>query len=262
MKKLALLALSIGFGITAISFAGEKIPENMVSDFQSTDWHAVMQAKENIENLEAAAIPQLISMLNDFSLRKLKNTGDLIYPGAERFYGHGQIVDYDIDEIAVRAGWLIEEIAFQNFGFTGIHLPEDELTGFIEYNFPDYCDNSRNKQGLNKMTAPEKRRLIKSLSIKKAQSWWKQQSDSWNRLDALVSALQSTDEKCQVKALFYIRNGKTRCSGLTKTFYQDNIENIIRELSKVDLKRVSENAKLIILDIDFEWLEMKSANKS
>jgi hypothetical protein len=262
MKKSALLACWIVIGTSMLAFGREKIPENLLSDFTSTDWPAVLQAKENIENLEANGIPQLISLLDDFSIRKLENSGDLIYPGAERFYGHGQIVDYSIDEISIRAGWLLEEIAFQNFGFTGIHLPEDELTGFIQYNFPEYCDNTRNKQGLNKMTVDEKRELIKSLSIKKAQSWWKQQPDNWTRLDALVSALQSADEKRQVKALFYIRNGKTRCSGLTKTFYQTNIENIVRALSKVDLKRVSENAKLIMLDMDYEWLDMKSANPS
>ena len=65
-----------------LAYGGEKIPENLLSDFTSTDWPTVLQAKENIENLEAVGIPQLMSLLNDFSIRKLKNTGDLIYPGA------------------------------------------------------------------------------------------------------------------------------------------------------------------------------------
>ncbi len=256
------MALWFLSGASMFAWGGEKIPENLLTDFTSTDWPTVLQAKEDIENLEVAGIPQLMTLLDDFSIRKLKNTGDLIYPGAERFYGHGQIVDYSIDEVAIRAGWLIEEIAFQNFGFTGYHLPEEELSGFIEYNFPDYCENSRNKQGLKKMAVPEKRKLIRTLSIKKAQSWWRQQSEGWTRLNALVSALQSADEKRQVKALFYIRNGRTRCTGLTREFYQANLEEIVRALSKADLKRVSENAKLIMLDMDYEWLEMKSANPS
>jgi hypothetical protein len=230
MKKSALLALWFASCTSMLALGEEKIPENLLTDFTSTDWPTVLQAKENIENLEAAGIPQLILLLDDFSVRKLNNTSDLIYPGAQRFYGHGQIVDYSIDEIAIRAGWLIEDIAFQNFGFTGYHLPDDELTGFIEYNFPDYYENTRNKNSLKKMSVPEKRNLIKSLSIKKAQNWWKRESDNWNRLDALVSALQSDDEKRQVKALFYIRNGKTKCTGLNKAFYQANIESIVRSL--------------------------------
>lgn len=243
-----------------LSFGEEKIPEKLLSDFKSVDWPVVLKAKEDIENMETAGIPQLLSLLDDFTICKLKNTGDLIYPGAERFYGHGQIVDYSIDEIAIRTAWLLEDIIFQNFGFTGIHLPEDELNGFIETNFFDYYDNSKNRQGLKRMTVPEKRDLIKSLSIKKAKSWLEQQSESLSRLDALVSALKSEDEKRQVKALFYIRNGRTRCTGLTKAYYQDNMETIVRELAKSDIKRVSENAKLIIMDIDFEWLDMKTKN--
>lgn len=243
-----------------LSFGGEKIPEKLLSDFKSVDWPVVLKAKEDIENLETAGIPQLISLLDDYTICKLKNTGDLIYPGAERFYGHGQIVDYSIDEIAIRASWLLEDLTFQNFGFVGIHLPEDELNGFIEINFPDYYDNSRNRQGLKRMTVSEKRDLIKSLSIEKAQNWLELQPEGWSRLDALVSALQSEDEKRQVKALFFIRNGKTRCTGLTKAYYQTNIESMVRELSRSDLKRVSENAKLIIMDIDYEWLDIKTKN--
>ena len=111
------------------------------------------------------------------------------------------------------------------------------------------------------MSATEKRKIIRSLSVKKAQEWWGRNSGKWNRLDALLESLQSADEKSQVKALFYIRNGKTRCTGLTKSFYQNRLENIIRELAKNDLKRISENAKLILMDIDFEWLEMKSVRQ-
>jgi hypothetical protein len=261
MNKLKTFTFCILLASDALLFAGEKIPENLLNEFQSADWPAVVRAKESIENMEAAAIPQLMVLLGNHSIRKLKNTGDLIYPGAERFYGHGQIVDYDIDDLSVRAGWLLEDLAFQNFGFTGVHLPDNELSGFIEFNFPDYFNNSRNRQDLERMAATEKRKLIKTLSVKKAQAWWKQESDHWSRLEALKAALQSTDEKRQVKALFYIRNGKTRCSGLNKSYYLANLESLIRELAKVDLKRVSENAKLILLDLDFEWLEMKLARQ-
>jgi hypothetical protein len=260
MKKIALLMIWIGLVNSAFSFAGDKNLEKLFSEFKSTDWPTVLKAKESIENMEAAGIPQLISLLNDFSVRKLKNTGDLIYPGTRKFYGHGQIVDYNIDEMCIRAGWLLEDLTFQNFGFAGIYLPENELNAFIQFNFSEYYNNSHNKQGLENMSVSEKRKVIRSLSIKNAQAWWTLKSAKWNRLDALVDALLSTDEKCQVKALFYMRNGKTYCSGLTQTFYQANIEGIVRNLAKNDLKRISENAKLILMDIDFEWLEMKSAS--
>ena len=42
---------------------------------------------------------------------------DLIYPGADMFYGHGFIVDYDIDYLPARVGWAPEDITFHSFGF-------------------------------------------------------------------------------------------------------------------------------------------------
>jgi len=260
MKRIALMALAAVFCISMPAIAEEKIPDNLLSQFKSTDWPTVLKAKESIENMEATGIPQLMNMLNDFSVRKLKNTGDLIYPGTKKFYGHGQILDYNVDEICIRVGWLLEELSFQNFGFAGIYIPENELVDFIKNNFQEYYAGLSNKQSVVNMSAAEKRKLIRSLSIKKAQAWWSRKSGTWSRLDALAESLQSTDEKDKVKALFYIRNGKTKCTGLTKAFYQANLESMIRELAKNDLKRISENAKLILMDIDFEWLHQKTVN--
>lgn len=48
----------------------------------------------------------------------LQNTADLIYPGTEKFYGHGWSISYDIDWIAVRAAWVLEELTFQDFGYS------------------------------------------------------------------------------------------------------------------------------------------------
>jgi hypothetical protein len=261
MKRIAFMAIWAVLGTNIPVMAEGSIPDKLLDQFRSTDWPTVLMAKESIENMEAAAIPQLMNMLDDFSMKKLKNTGDLIYPGTRKFYGHGMILDYNIDEICIRVGWLLEDLAFQNFGFSGIYIPEKELTDFIRYNFKDYYEGLPNKQNLVNMSAAEKRKIIRSLSIKKAQEWWSRNSASWNRLDALVESLQSADEKCQAKALFYIRNGKTQCTGLTKAFYQERLEAIIKELAKNDLKRISENAKLILLDMDYEWLKQKSVQK-
>jgi hypothetical protein len=69
--------------------------------------------------------------------------------------------------------------------------------------------------------------------------------------------LKSTDEKRQVKALFYIRNGISKCSGLTKDVYYDQLSREIVRLSGSDVQRISENAKLILLDTRLEWLSIK-----
>jgi hypothetical protein len=254
-KKLLLVIIACGY--MNISFNQELSVDLLLKDFQSNNWPSVLKAKEDLENLEGKSIPKLMNLLSVNSVRKLENTGDLIYPGAERFYGRGQIIEYDIDDISIRAGWLLEELTFQNFGFTGVHIQEDKLVDFIKFTFPDYYNNSSNRKKLEAGSAIEKRRIIKSLSIKAVNEWWAKESDNWNRLNALLEALNSDDEKRQVKALFYIRNGKTKCTGLTESFYKAKIQDRIIELSKVQLKRVSEHAKLILLDMEYEWLKIK-----
>jgi hypothetical protein len=255
-KRLLFVVIMIG-GFILASFIQEISIDALLRDFKSNDWPTVLDAKEKLENMEEKSIPDLINMLGVKSFVKLTNTGDLIYPGAEKFYGRGQIIEYDIDDMIVRAGWLLEEITFQNFGFSGVHIQEDRLINFIKINFPGYYNDPGNRKKLDKCSVPEKRRIIKDLSVKEAKEWWDEESGRWNRLDALVDALKSDDEKRQVKALFYLRNGKTKCTGLTEEYYEDNIKSIVLELSKVQTKRVSEHAKLILLDVNYEWLKIK-----
>ena len=104
MKKFyaALLSLFLPVMIVAVN-AQDDIPA-LIKNFSSSDWNQVKDAKEKLENYEGKAIPQLIAMLDDNKIVKLQNTGSLIYPGAERFFGYGQMVDYDIDNLAIRAG--------------------------------------------------------------------------------------------------------------------------------------------------------------
>lgn len=257
MKKinillLALLSIGMSLNISAQADIGQ-----LLNDFQSDDWAKVNEAKDKLENFEEKAIPEIIALLDNPSTVKLKNSGTLIYPGAEKVYGYGQMVDYDVDKIAVRSGWLLEEISFNNFGFTGVHQPDENLISFIKLTFPDYYNNSTNRKTLETTSIPEIRKIILQQSIRKAKAWWKDESTTWNRLNALVDGLKSFDEKRQVKALFYIRNGDTKCSGLTKDYYIDNISKEIVRLSASDTQRISEHAKLILFDTKFLWLEPK-----
>jgi hypothetical protein len=76
----------------------------------------VYPSKLALESYQKEVIPQLIELLSDTSFVKLTRTVDLIYPGAEQWYGHGHYVPYAMDWISVRAGWLLEELTFQDFG--------------------------------------------------------------------------------------------------------------------------------------------------
>jgi hypothetical protein len=238
-----------------ISYCQNK--KQLLANFVSNDWKQVKAAKQELESMEGTIIPDLISLLDENRLVKLQNTGSLIFPGAERFFGHGQILDYDVDYIAIRVGWLLEDITFNNFGFSGIHLPEDEAVDFIKLTFPVYYNNSVNRKKIENASKEELRDMIQTLSITNAKNWWKINSTSFSRLEALDDALKSFDEKRQVKALFYMRNGTTKCTGLTTEYYDDKLIKEISRLSRSDVQRISEHAKLILLDTSLDWLKMK-----
>ncbi|MBN1116994.1 MAG: hypothetical protein JXA77_07315 [Bacteroidales bacterium] len=251
------LSAALAFASVILIVANAQDKKTLLDEFISNDWQVVKAAKVGLENLQGAAIPELIEILDNENKEKLTNTGSLIYPGAERFFGHGQILDYDIDYLAIRAGWLIEEIAFTNFGFTGIHLMSNDAVNFIKITYPDYFNNSGNRKKIEGASQEELRSIIQELATEKAKQWWKVEKENFSRLQALLDALRSFDEKRQVKALFYLRNGVTKCDGLSRDFYYDEIIKDIGRLSGSDLQRIAEHAKLILLDTKLEWLAMK-----
>lgn len=229
----------------------------LIKDFKSSDWKKVKEAKSKLESMQGEVIPDLFDILNSNEKVKLENTGSLIYPGADKFFGHGQILDYDIDYLAIRAGWLLEDITFNNFGFSGVHLPKEEAIDFIKLTFPVYYNNSGNRKKIESVSEKEIREIILDESIERAKKWWSEHKDDFSRLECLVEGLKSYDEKRQVKALFYMRNGTTKCDGLSTEYYDNVLIKEVSRLSRSSVKRVSEHAKLIMLDTSLEWLEMK-----
>ncbi|MBN1949784.1 MAG: hypothetical protein JW801_01185 [Bacteroidales bacterium] len=260
MKKIShlfycLILLSLAGSLNAQA----DIPE-LIREFCLSDWSEIKNAKTELENLEGKAIPEILSLLENDEFVKLTNYKNLIYPGADNIYGYGQIIDYNIDNLSIRAGWLLEDLTFSNFGFSGIHLPEESQIPFIRITFPDYYNNATNRKKIESSSSEELSRLIHKLSIKAAKDWWGIERDDWSRLDALEDALKSFDEKRQVKALFYIRNGKTRCTGLTKDYYYENISQEIVRLSGSETLRVAEHARLILFDTKLTWLNDKQTD--
>jgi len=252
--KNLILSFLLVFAVAGLKSQDKK---KLLSDFTGTDWSLVKEAKSNLENLQGDVIGDLILLLDNSQKVKLQKTGSLIYPGAEKFYGYGQIIDYDIDYIAIRAGWLLEDLTFNNFGFSGIHLPSDDIVPFIKETYPSYYNIPANRKKVESASAEELRSIVQQLAIKAAKDWWTQSNKVFNRLSALDDALKSSDEKRQWKALFYMRNGTSRCTGLTKDVYYDEISREIVRLSGSDVQRISENAKLILLDTKLEWLNLK-----
>jgi hypothetical protein len=221
----------------------------LIDDFSDNDWTKVYTAKDTLEMFEAKSLPYLFDLLSrDNTYIKLTNTEDLIYPGTTEFYGHGWNIDYDIDWMTIRAGWAIEEITFQNFGFKENWITDDSLWEIakdsIKYQqytatrkYPFKVDSSK----------VEKVEEIKAKAI----NWWTENRDSWTRIKGITEAIESNDTIRQMNALYYLRSGG-RIKGLNRKVYRDIVEQRVAQLRLSQSMSVQFEADMVCEGINYE----------
>jgi hypothetical protein len=233
--------------------------ETLRTEFTSSKWSEVRAAKEAMESMQTEAIPVLISLLDRYEHVKLQDTADLIYPGAKEFWGHGGIIDYDIDWLSVRAGWALEDLIFQSFGFREGAIDEGALLKAVMAGKAD----SPLSDVLPMESDPELKRERRKRAASVAEGWWTRSGDSWNRLTALLDALKSGNPARQVTALNWLRFGETRCDGLSKkTFTQSMLPEVRRLTGSAD-PGVKEQADYLLRDFEsneWYWLHLKDPN--
>ncbi|MGH1384621.1 hypothetical protein [Kordia sp.] len=252
MKKLILFFITLLITLNSYSqnktISKEELKiKNLISDFVSEEWRKVSHSKDSLLNLGESSIPYLIDLLNSpKAYNKLKNTIDLIYPGAEEFYGHGPIVNYDIDWIAIRAGWVLESLTFQDFGFLHNVISEKELMELHIKNYATYAETGKHKVNFKKSE-------LKKLngSIRKVKDWWKKNKNGWTPLIELKNAIFSTNTNRQLKALDQMILVRYKIKGFNQKWFDKELKKRIIELSKSKDDELSSYAKWILsLDID------------
>lgn len=225
----------------------------LIDQFSQSHWQTVYSAKDTLESLEHRSLPYLFNLLtreNEFV--KLTNTADLIYPGATEFYGHGWVIDYDLDWLQIRAGWAIEDITFQNFGYRENKITEENL-------FEMEKDTALYRKYLETGTydfkiSPDAKRKIKETN-EKALKWWKENESSWTRLEGIQDAIESNDPRRVMDALQYLRFGEYCITGLDKKYFVEKIEPIIVELAESTNIDIKQDAQLILEDVHVDSIE-------
>jgi len=253
-----LLILMVAVSLPVLTNASPRKPQSgikaLIDDFVSDDWQKAHVAESTLESRQAEAIPALIALLDRDEKVELHKTADLIYPGAKEFYGHGWTLDYDVDWISVRAGWALEELTFQNFGFReGVIKEADLLKAVIS------------GQGNVRLNDPSKtsdtKKQIRTQAVSRAKAWWQKAQGSWNRFDAVLEALRSNDPVRQHWTLNWIRNGRTKCDGLTVESFKKSIVPEAEKLSKSSDESVRDQAKYLLDDKGGRWLKYKTEAK-
>ena len=205
-----------------------KTISELIEDFTSDDWMGrVAPAESELESRQAESIPEVLKLLDLDKVTKLRNTADLIYPGADRFYGHGWVMDYDVDWIPARAGWLLEELTFQDFGFhEGVVNHDEILMTVIKGKSDSYIAELKEK-----LKNQDSKKQARTLAIEKAKDWWQTTKKPWKRFEAVEVGLKSNDRKLQYRIFQWLRNGHTKCDGLTLVTFDQLLLPIIKQLS-------------------------------
>ncbi|MFD0990700.1 hypothetical protein ACFQ1R_11380 [Mariniflexile jejuense] len=204
--------------------------ENLISDFVSTDWGKVYKAKDSLLNIGKQSIPYLIKLLdNPKDFKKLENTADLIYPGATEFYGHDWFINYDLDWIAIRAGWALENLTSQNFGFTENVITEKELIELHKKNYSKYIENGKHDVNFERTKFKEL-----DIIIKRVKDWWKENENGWTALNGLKKAIFSEDINRQLAAIQQMRYPRFKIKGYNQEWFDREIRDRIIELNKTD----------------------------
>ena len=228
--------------------------KKLVNDLVSADWETVVAAKSELESRQAESIPALMELLDRDERVELENTADLIYPGAKKFYGHGWVLDYDVDWISVRAGWALEELTFQDFGFREGAINEADLLKAV-------INRQQNVHLTDRSKTAEMKKQARAIAVSRAKTWWQTTGQSWNRFNALLDALRSDNPNRQGGALGWVRYGKTKCDGLTLESFNKYILPEAKRLANSTDESVRVQAKHLVKDKEGWWLKYKTESK-
>ena len=218
MKKTIFLITLL---ICSICSSQNKKIDSLFIEFKRTSFYEkVYPAKLELESYQKQVIPELIKCIQDTTFVKLTGTGDLIYPGAVEYYGHGHYIPYAIDWISIRAGWLIQELTFQDFGY--------ETTNTGNLTWKDKPEGQKLKE-------------LRKLQAEKVKKWWKENGTKWSRLESIKEALLSNNVNRISNAVQFLRFGETECDGLNREVFLKEIKPLalkLRDSENDDIKEI------------------------
>jgi hypothetical protein len=222
-----------------------KPTDKVFVDLESDNWgERVAPAEKELESRQTLVIPDAIKLLDKDVKVKLKNTWDLIYPGADQFYGHGWVLDYDVDWVSVRAGWLLEELTFQDFGFQEGVIDHDAiLAAVIAGKSESFVSDL--KARLKGQDAKKQSRI---LAAQRAKDWFQREGANWKRFDAVVGGLKGSNTSLQTRILQWLRNRETKCDGLTIASFNELILPEVKRLARSSDVNLKEEAEYLIED--------------
>ena len=172
----------------------------------------MQRARGELVALEGAALPAIGSLLAAPRFVHLQHTADLIYPGAPAFYGHGGVLPFDVDWTHVRAGWLLESLVFESFGFA---------RGTVH-------DGRKLQKFGGGDGGPAD---FPKAALAAAKDWLATHQAGWQRLDALREALESQSPERQGLAIGWLRAPDAPIRGFGLALYDGTFAPTVQRLA-------------------------------
>lgn len=216
----------------------------LIEALSSESWPRVDCARFNLVETGKPAIPLLLELLDNDRRRPLRDTLDLSYPGHPNLHGHGYYIDYALDCVGVRAGWALESLLFQDFGYR-------ELSNLSELKSPGATEERRGTELLGRLRA----------SAQRARTWWSVHSKSWDRLDALLQAVESPDPTRQTSALDWLAAGDTQIPGFSDSTYASRVRPVLVRLAASGHRCQAVAAGLLKLDKEYHYIGEESRRR-
>jgi hypothetical protein len=236
MKRAFTICLMLCFSTTllfsqqVIKTQEDKRIDSLIKEFKSAYYdlpHGVKYAKLELENYQKIIIPKLIAMLyNTTKTPIIANEPGVFFANADVSYykGTGGTIPYNLDWLSIRAGWLLEELTFNDFGFSSNASNESKVPSrTYAYNSTIVWEKIATAASIKKE---------RKIMADKVAAWWQKNKTTWTRLGALKEALQSNNEERYTKAIFYMNTfyNRTSCDGLTDEVFDTEIKPLLRAL--------------------------------
>lgn len=221
------------------AFSQQNPIDSLIKDFKSFMFdYKIQPSRRALERYEQAAIPKIIPLLYSNTFTPIADNPYLMYPASKRYeYTHGYIIPYNLDWLSIRAGWLIEELTFMDFGYkTAMDEKKYALIDSYAYN---------GKREVPWIKAPTKASLLKTRKpmADAVVAWWRKNKATWTRIGALKEALQSNNTKRQTIAINYLLNGFRNEEEPLTSKYLKEITPLVLALKESDNKSIAEDAK-------------------
>jgi hypothetical protein len=181
--------------------------------------HDIRDAKDSLSNFQQLALPKLIFLLYS-STRLNTDPGDpytILATGHYKGPNKVSIIPYNFDWLSIRAGYVIESLTFINFGYASPYKISENGNGSFKITW-------------NKIATAESLKKDRKIMADKVAAWWKKNSTTWSRFNALKTALKSKDQETVTRGVDFIFGGETKCDGFTKESYEKELKPLLQNL--------------------------------